>query len=168
MVTSAKRSSHRLQRTSLDAQSAVLKLVRKTPPLFESVCIFEYRSKLSNMSLVWVLRSFAFIIYAVSAISSTRAESPLVGKSSTSNVSQLTTFSNLSVVSFNATSGNALKIRCDGARYGENLNVVDCKDAKKYIGSGNNQHPWVGPYTPFKKAQFPVPYRYMGCMFPTL
>ena len=118
------------------------------------------------MSLGWVLRLFAFIIYAVSAISLTRAESPLVRTSPTSNVSHLRSFSNLSLVSFDVTSGNALKIKCDGARYGENLNVVDCKDAKKYIGSGNKQHPWVGPYTPYKKAQFPVPYRYMGCMYP--
>ena len=66
------------------------------------------------------------------------------------------------MTSANMTSENAFTVTCDGAQYGLNLNVTDCRDAKAYITEGSEECPWVGRDVRFADYHFTVPYRYMG------
>lgn len=114
------------------------------------------------MSLTWLLRSSAFLAYAVSASPLTGTVNQVIRISLPYNVSHLNSSSNASVTPSNTSSENALGIKCDGAQYGVNLNIADCKDAKAYISSGSEQFPWVERQTRFSKPHFGLPYRYMG------
>ena len=79
-----------------------------------------------------------------------------------SDVSHLTLLTNLSTISNNTSTENALNVQCDAAQYGDNLNITDCKDAKLYISSGSEQLPWVDRHTFYPKAHYALPYRYLG------
>ena len=113
------------------------------------------------MSLTWFWRYFAFIIYAVSASPLTTAENPSITTSLASNVSHLTSSSPIFILR-NTTTSNALNVKCDGAQYGVNLDVADCKDAKAYISSGSVQRPWAERGSHLQFPHFFLPYRYMG------
>ena len=110
------------------------------------------------MLLIWTLRVLA-TVYEASA-------SPFTGTgdqgSRISLPSDVSLLSNLSVISSNISTKNALNIECDPAQYGYNLNITDCKDAKLYISSGSEQFPWVDRHTYYPKAHFALPYRYLG------
>ena len=114
------------------------------------------------MSQIRVLQYLAFIILsAVSASPFTGAENPPIIISPTSNVSQTPASIPLFTPS-NITTSNALDIKCDGAQYGDNLDLADCKDAKSYIASGSVPRPWVERQTYFHTPHYVLPYRYMG------
>ena len=113
------------------------------------------------MSLTSVILVFALMAYVVSSSSLTGAENEL-RISLSSNVSHFPSFSNRSVSPSNISIENALGIKCDGAQYGVNLDLADCKDAKTYISSGSEQFPWVARHTRWLKPHFLLPYRFMG------
>ena len=113
------------------------------------------------MSLTSIILFFALVAYAVSASSLTGAENEL-RISLSSNVSRFPFSLNRSISPSNISIENALGIKCDGAQYGVNLDLADCKDAKTYISSGSEQVPWVARHTRWLKPHFVLPYRFMG------
>ena len=114
------------------------------------------------MSPTWFLGFFALIAYTESANGFLEAENRFITVSPPSNLSHLTSSSNRSSTPSNALFDNALDIKCNGTKYGDNLNIADCKDAKTFILSGSDQIPWVQRFTLFPSPHFFVPYRYMG------
>ena len=112
------------------------------------------------MPLTWILRYFALMTYEVSASPLLGAGVHIPGLYLPLNVSRSTSTSILPLS--NISTKKALNVECDGARYGDNLSIADCKDAKGYIFSGSKQFAWVARHTPFQKAHFALPYRYMG------
>lgn len=115
------------------------------------------------MSLNSVLRSLACMAYAASASPVTGAENQISRISLPLNVSHASTSpSILSTPSSSVSTKSALNITCDGAQYGDNLNVADCKDARDYIGSGPFEFAWVERTHFLQKPHFWLPYRYMG------
>lgn len=115
------------------------------------------------MSLKNVLRSLACMAYAVSASPFTGAGEQISNLSLQPNVSHPTPSSIFPIPPPNNISAKStLVIKCDGAQYGDNLNVIDCKDARDYIGSGPHQFAWVERTYFFKDPHFWLPYRYMG------
>lgn len=113
-----------------------------------------------NMTLTHGLRFFASITYALSIAFSTGAGKSVI-RTSPSSIGSILVSSNRSVILDRLPIENALDIRCDGAQYGFNLNIAECKGAKSYIASGSEQLPWVERQTRFSKAHFALPYRYM-------
>lgn len=115
------------------------------------------------MSPAWAFPFCILIAYQVLA-------SPISGIDSQSlsiilplNASHRTTSSTfLLAPPSNISATNALNIECDGAQYGNDLNITDCKHAKNFISSGSEQCPWVDRHTLFLKPHFALPYRYMG------
>ena len=118
------------------------------------------------MSLAWVLRFSASMAYYVSAHPSSGSENQFIAISLPSTVSHLNYPSHRSITPIDISTENALDIRCDGAQYGVNLDIADCKDAKYYISSGSEEVPWVKRRFPFFKPGFVLPYRYMGGKYP--
>lgn len=114
------------------------------------------------MSLNSVLRSLACMAYAASASPVTGAENQISRISLPLNVSHSTSPSILSTPPSSVSTKSALNITCDGAQYGDNLNVADCKDARDYIGSGPFEFAWVERTHFLQKPHFWLPYRYMG------
>ena len=160
----------RLKTSFFDAQSDTLKLVSRHLRSFQGVCIFDDEPRSLIMLLPWMLRVLA-IAYEASASPLSGAGNQVSRVTLPPDVSHLTFSSNLSITPSNISTTNALDIRCDGAQYGDNLNVTDCKDAKAYISSGSEQFPWVDRETLFLRAHFSLPYRFMGGkyqIFPTL
>lgn len=100
--------------------------------------------------------------FAVSASPFMGAENQVSERSLPSNVSHIIPSSILLTPPSNISGKSALNIKCDGAQYGDNLNISDCKDARDYIGSGPHQFPWVERTYFFQKQHFWLPYRYMG------
>lgn len=113
------------------------------------------------MLFTWILPFFAFVACIVSATPLTGAENQLLGTSLMPNVSQYSS-ANRSMTPGILSTENALNIKCDGAQYGANLDIADCKDAKAYISSGSEQHPWADRYIRWRKPHFILPYRFMG------
>lgn len=108
------------------------------------------------------MRSLGCMAFAVSASPFTGAENQISDRSLPSNVSHVIPSLILPTPPSNISAKNALNIKCDGAQYGDNLNVTDCKDARDYIGSGPHQFPWVKRTHFFRRPHFWLPYRYMG------
>lgn len=112
------------------------------------------------MSHTWILQFFAFVSYAVCENPLVGAENQLLPISLPSNVSHLISSLNRSFTLI--PTENALNIKCDGSQYGVNLNIADCKEAKRYISSGSEQCLWVERHTRILKLHYALPYRYMG------
>ncbi|KAF6220745.1 hypothetical protein HO133_003178 [Letharia lupina] len=70
--------------------------------------------------------------------------------------------SNDSTTSLNVTSGQPLRIQCDGASYGFDLDIFDCEQAKAYVPPNADQVQWADRHTGSQEQIFPLPYRAMG------
>ncbi|KAF6241482.1 hypothetical protein HO173_000192 [Letharia columbiana] len=70
--------------------------------------------------------------------------------------------SNASIQDLNASSGNGLDIRCDGARYGFNPSLSDCEGARSYIPPDSEQYVFGERHTGLPTSTFPLPYIIMG------
>ncbi|KAF6223370.1 hypothetical protein HO133_000212 [Letharia lupina] len=70
--------------------------------------------------------------------------------------------SNASIQDLNASSGNGLDIRCDGARYGFNPSLSDCEGARSYIVPDSEQYVFGERHTGLPTSTFPLPYIIMG------
>lgn len=56
-----------------------------------------------------------------------------------SNTPQSLSYSNTSTSPVNIMVGSGFSVRCDGATYGYNPNILDCEDAKEYLDQDTKQ-----------------------------
>ena len=113
------------------------------------------------MSLIWILRLLASLAYAVSANPLVGAENQLIGVSLPFNASYSYS-SNRSLTPSDLPTENALNVKCDGAEYGANLDIADCKNAKSKLSSGMVQLPWVERDVQWHVPHCVLPFRLMG------
>ena len=71
---------------------------------------------------------------------------------------------NESAGEFNAS--NALKIECDGQKYGFNPNVPDCQDARTFYKRSAQLFTYGKRHSSHGIEVFPLPYRLMGSELP--
>ena len=79
-----------------------------------------------------------------------------------SNFSDLLPSSNQSAISLNSTPINEVNIRCDGAKYGFNPDILDCQNAIKYFHPGRDRIMFGERGPSMAENVFPLPYRFMG------
>jgi len=71
--------------------------------------------------------------------------------------------SNQSTWSLNATTlDEGFNIKCDGSKYGVNLDLADCEGALKSFQRGLNRITFAERGPGFPPGVFPLPYRWMG------
>lgn len=69
----------------------------------------------------------------------------------------------------NLSVGNGVKVVCDGAAYGSNLDIEDCINGVEYIWTGPAELPFAYRHTPFQKEfAIPLPWRSLGGKRPSL
>lgn len=64
--------------------------------------------------------------------------------------------------SVNGTRNNNMRIQCDGASYGFNLDIDDCEQAKAEIPASADEFQWAERHTGWQKRIETLPYRSMG------
>lgn len=62
----------------------------------------------------------------------------------------------------NVTSDNREHIKCNGASYGFNLDILDCEQAKADIRASPDENQWAERHTGWLKQIWPLPFRTMG------
>ena len=70
--------------------------------------------------------------------------------------------SNASTPPLDTSAGNNLNIRCDGATYGYNPDIIDCESAKEYIDPEMTIWTMGERHTGLPEITVPLPYRIMG------
>ena len=70
--------------------------------------------------------------------------------------------SNGSMTSLSVTGSKDTHIKCDGASYGVDLEIIDCEQAKAHLPASSDQLQWAQRNTGWQKRIFSLPYRAMG------